>query len=277
MKVEDALGNEITDSSHIGLINPFRYRSYYYDQETRLYYLNSRYYNPEWCRFISPDSLIGINQDVFANNLYLYVSNNPINNIDQDGQFIISAIYFGKKLAKNLKKGLKKLAKAVGEVISIKSSVTSTDNLDIVDYIGRISSMTISNEEGYTTSYNKFGRKDALITLDSNVSTLLEPAATTQINTSIGSIAFSTGVGVNSVRIESPANAYKGRRVFEYGTNAYSAYVLYGMDGELSDNTVKFDYTRVTISYLSVALALLFCGVFEIKMVPSLVSAFVCG
>ena len=69
LKVEDGLGNEITDSTHIGLINPFRYRSYYYDQETKFYYLNSRYYNPEWYRFISPDSLIGINQDVFANTL----------------------------------------------------------------------------------------------------------------------------------------------------------------------------------------------------------------
>ena len=38
------------DTSNINLsnINPFRYRSYYYDNETGLYYINSRYYNPIW-------------------------------------------------------------------------------------------------------------------------------------------------------------------------------------------------------------------------------------
>ena len=41
----------------LGKYNPFRYRGYVYDEETGLYYLNSRYYDPELCRFISADSL----------------------------------------------------------------------------------------------------------------------------------------------------------------------------------------------------------------------------
>jgi RHS repeat-associated protein len=41
-------GENVTDNtSHIGYINPLRYRSYYYDSETELYYLNARYYDPE--------------------------------------------------------------------------------------------------------------------------------------------------------------------------------------------------------------------------------------
>ena len=32
--------------------NPFRYRGYYYDSDLQLYYLESRYYDPEVCRFI---------------------------------------------------------------------------------------------------------------------------------------------------------------------------------------------------------------------------------
>ena len=36
--------------------NPIRYRGYYYDQDTGLYYLNARYYSPELRRFISPDA-----------------------------------------------------------------------------------------------------------------------------------------------------------------------------------------------------------------------------
>ena len=36
-------------------INPLRYRGYYYDSESGLYYLQSRYYDPITCRFISAD------------------------------------------------------------------------------------------------------------------------------------------------------------------------------------------------------------------------------
>ena len=54
-RVLDNNGNVITDQTHIGQINPFRYRSYYFDEEFDLYYLISRYYSPNLGRFISPD------------------------------------------------------------------------------------------------------------------------------------------------------------------------------------------------------------------------------
>ena len=44
-------GKKTTDPTFIGRINPLRYRSYYYDRETRLYYLQSRYYDFANCRF----------------------------------------------------------------------------------------------------------------------------------------------------------------------------------------------------------------------------------
>ena len=69
----------------LGAANPFRYRSYYWDSETGLYYLQSRYYNLEWGRFINADTpelleLSAIN--VVAANLFTYCWNNPINHID---------------------------------------------------------------------------------------------------------------------------------------------------------------------------------------------------
>ena len=48
ISITDNEGSIITNNNHIAIINPFRYRCYYYDRETNLYYLNSRYYNPEW-------------------------------------------------------------------------------------------------------------------------------------------------------------------------------------------------------------------------------------
>ena len=52
LSIKDSTGKDITDTSNVALINPFRYRSYYYDTETGLYYLNSRYYSPKMGRFI---------------------------------------------------------------------------------------------------------------------------------------------------------------------------------------------------------------------------------
>ncbi len=73
--------------STIGNVNPIRYRGYYYDAETGLYYLNSRYYDPELCRFISADDIafLGIGDSLTSYNLYAYCLNNPINRIDPFG------------------------------------------------------------------------------------------------------------------------------------------------------------------------------------------------
>ena len=73
--------------THIANINPFRYRSYYYDEETKLYYLQSRYYNPEVGRFINADdqSILNIELGFLSNNLFAYCDNNPIMNSDPMG------------------------------------------------------------------------------------------------------------------------------------------------------------------------------------------------
>ncbi len=88
ISITDNQDNEITDQTHIGNINPFRYRSYYYDSETELYYLNSRYYNPEMGRFINADGIVGeIGGPILGHNVYQYAFNNPINMEDSDGNW----------------------------------------------------------------------------------------------------------------------------------------------------------------------------------------------
>ena len=78
----DAFGNctiKNSTNSDIANINPIRYRGYYYDKETNLYYLNARYYNPEWRRFISPDNTAYLDpENVNGLNLYCYCYNDPI-------------------------------------------------------------------------------------------------------------------------------------------------------------------------------------------------------
>ena len=66
-------------------VNPFRYRGYYYDSELELYYLQSRYYNPEWGRFLNADVYVNANGDLTGYNMYAYCSNNPVIQADYLG------------------------------------------------------------------------------------------------------------------------------------------------------------------------------------------------
>ena len=71
--------------------NPFRYKGYYYDVETGLFWLSSRYYSPELCRFISPDSVDYLDpSSINGLNLYAYCNNDPINYADPSGHVAIS-------------------------------------------------------------------------------------------------------------------------------------------------------------------------------------------
>ena len=74
-----------TMASTLGTLNPFRYRGYVYDEETGLYYLRSRYYNPEWARFLNADC---VNDDFLiyrVDNCFEYCNNSPVMYTDYDG------------------------------------------------------------------------------------------------------------------------------------------------------------------------------------------------
>ncbi len=90
--VHDKDGKKTTDATFIGHINPLRYRGYYYDRETRLYYLQSRYYDFANCRFINADGQLS--DDFIGTNLFAYCGNNPVIGYDPCGTFDWSS--FGK-------------------------------------------------------------------------------------------------------------------------------------------------------------------------------------
>ena len=85
----DAWGNLLsttgTMAATLGAINPLRYRGYVYDTETGLYYLQSRYYNPELGRFINADIYLSTGQGILGYNMFAYCGNNPVNRVDYTG------------------------------------------------------------------------------------------------------------------------------------------------------------------------------------------------
>ena len=85
-----------TLAATIGKKNPFRYRGYYFDAESGMYYLQSRYYDPEIRRFISMDSVLAakklVEMDVFS-----YCGNNPIGYLDESGHGRTYVIYYNRE------------------------------------------------------------------------------------------------------------------------------------------------------------------------------------
>ena len=89
-RVYTGTGIDITDNSSynnsVAKLNPFRYRGYYYDAESGLYYLNSRYYDPSIGRFINADDISYIQPtDINGLNLFAYCGNNPVMYTDPSG------------------------------------------------------------------------------------------------------------------------------------------------------------------------------------------------
>ena len=81
--------------NHIANVNPIRYRGYYYDTESGLYYLKSRYYDPATCRFINADGYISTGQGLLSTNMFAYCENNPVNKFDPTGNFALTATLGG--------------------------------------------------------------------------------------------------------------------------------------------------------------------------------------
>ena len=80
----DAWGN-VSSSGRLAEINPLRYRGYYYDNETGLYYLQSRYYDPANRRFINADRHMSTGQGFVGTNMFAYCNNSPVFLVDYDG------------------------------------------------------------------------------------------------------------------------------------------------------------------------------------------------
>lgn len=105
-------------ASTVGEKNPYRYRGYRYDAETRLYYLQSRYYNPEWGRFINADVILGEEGELLSHNMFAYCQNNPVIHKDDSGYWLDTALDAA-SLAYSIAKFIKRPTQANAKAIAI--------------------------------------------------------------------------------------------------------------------------------------------------------------
>ena len=132
----DAWGRVLASTGDLADVNPIRYRGYYYDTETGLYYLKSRYYDPEVDRFISPDVFASTGQGFFGTNMFTYCKNNSIvlsdrsgtlsawalNLTDSGGGYSLSVLHF-KYTMHNLKGVAKDVGIAAWHSVSLDAGI----------------------------------------------------------------------------------------------------------------------------------------------------------
>ena len=176
-----------TLANTLGADNPFRYRGYYYDTETGLYYLMARYYDPEVCRFISADVYMTTGQGVLGGNMWAYCGNNPVRRVEVLGQswediWELFGSLFG----------------AGGETVAEKS-ITKEYNYIVISF-----------EVSDSVSYSEpFGKTDAQIVFFSNNTNgkrsdfgvsinAFETSASAYVFSSADSLSVGTGISVGA-------------------------------------------------------------------------------
>lgn len=261
IRITDGNGNIVNNNnSHIANVNPFRYRSYYYDSETNLYYLNNRYYSPLWCRFISPDSLLAITDNYLSNNLYVFALNNPINYYDEDGKFwkkikqvFNKIIETGKKIINNIRSEGKKV---INKIFGSESTATTKVSEVNQSFMG----ISISNT---TSEVKKIKQSDALITstVDTSVPNGVGSGLTIGNDISIG---FTTAPLEQSVNID----IFNYHVNFGYSTLTSSVFVDIGGSIEKDNDSETVNGTRVDVSIFTIA-AILVAATFP-ETIPAL-------
>ena len=155
----DAWGNHTVSGSNLTLanINPFRYRGYYYDTETGLYFLQTRYYDPEVGRFLNRDAVTYADPETIGGlNLYAYCLNNPVMYSDPTGHapwwdwLLAGIVIIGSAIAAPLTMGTSIYvggafaAIAIGGTISVVNQVAQTGDFSIDRFAADVTGSAIS-------------------------------------------------------------------------------------------------------------------------------------
>jgi RHS repeat-associated protein len=214
----------------LGIKNPYRYRGYRYDNETGLYYLQSRYYNYEWGRFINADDIDVLTarpMSLTDKNLFSYCDNNPIMRTDEGG-YIWANILIGAGVGAAISVGSQLISGKSVRTINLREvggaalagAIASTPGLGFVG-----SSMVggVGNVVGGYASGNIKSTKDAAISFVS------------------GAAAGGAGYSASKAAINSAAKTYARLPRYAKKTKLKSIYSNKGNARNINLKRAKLD------------------------------------
>ena len=186
----DAWGNmtacyDTSDDGMLSIVNPYAYRGYFYEIETNTYFLKSRYYNPELCRFISADGYVQTGQGLLDKNMFAYCGNNPVNRVDETG-------YGWRDIWNGIKSFL-------SSIFGWSSSIETTSNENCVPFLPEPLPVTLEMTEKQTVTKPKSGDSSKPITafLKTNTKHPIK-SSTVGIKVNIAKLSFTTDLGLDN-------------------------------------------------------------------------------
>ena len=232
----------------IGQYNPFRFKGYYYDQESELFYCNGRYYSSELCRFIQPADISSLNlSSINGLNLYSYANNNPIgiayrtnvgvNKVatNSNSHFNVIAQVFNQTSTNNSSFSLKPLFFSMGLVTS--------DNSKLPKWMD-FSAFYISGHLGFGGGYSKsFGEKGtfglSFASLDLGVVSMKCDVVTFDDDTSLylglGALNANASLGLGLSGSVEIVSFYFGAKLNDYVSIDGKVYVGWGISFDFSN------------------------------------------
>ena len=239
----DAWGKLLTSAGDLADVNPLRYRGYFYDTETGLYYLKSRYYDPEVSRFINPDAFVSSGTSVASYNMMVYCDNNPINRIDPAGMFWREIGDFFSK-AWN---GLKTWAKSA---FGAESSTIATISEIEIPIIPDPSPVTIKTGTKTTQTISKYGDSSKFISVYANKN-VTHPARSSSAGININIVDFTANLSLGLDDTGISISASRGNTTSSFGIKLDLSEFKIGFEYSSAvqwDNITETAYTNVSAS-----------------------------
>ncbi|MDE6020431.1 MAG: RHS repeat-associated core domain-containing protein [Ruminococcus sp.] len=248
ISITDINGNEITDTNHIGLMNPFRYRGYYYDSETGFYLTGTRYYDPEIGRFINADGYVSTGQGILGNNMFAYCGNNPVNRADPSGMFWKEIGNWFRNACNSVKTWA---SNTFGAGSSTSATITKTeveylpDPLPITVKTGTKTTQTVSKRGNSSKPVSVYAKRDAEHPIKSS-------SAGIKLNTAKFTLDIS--VGLDNIGISGALANGNTTNSFGLKTNLSELKVGFESSSAIKwDNTTETTYTNASVSMWALA------------------------
>ena len=263
LSVQDGNGQEITSAEHIANLNPFRYRGYYFDLETGLYYLQNRYYDPQTCRFVNGDGYVSTGQGFTGNNMFAYCLNSPVQFVDKTGTLVALANAGGcynPSTSNWLNNAWNSVKKWANDTFGAGYSMTATIAKKEVEYLPDPLPITAKTGTKTTHTISEYGNSSKPVSVyaerDAN-----HPIKSSSVGIKINASNFTLDISLGLDNTGVSGSLTKGNTTNTFGIKANLSELKLGFESSSAvqwDNITETTYANASISgWAAVAVYLL--------------------